>query len=491
MSTVALLRLSSKKEPLSPTNGDDGRARSSDQRPSASASSRSSFGWWFAQSGSYVLLGFLLGFFVMWSAQFNSSAWPVLSRVYSDEQQQLSTTVAAATTSLVGIDFHGLPSSFSPVDSTQHCVMAMAAGYSFESIYVFVRSLRTHCEDCQVVLFVDSSKLTEADLRHFQHFRIQLVFVNDIRPQYGDGTLTAERANVNPAHYRWELYFDYLNALLGDAQLSGLAERLKHRKANNPITAELIHASRQRAYNTSGFYKDPYARAAMSPHRIPSADLPSSMTHVFFCDARDLIFQHNIFNFLPYRHQFENDDYMYQARHQPSQTPPSTKPPTADGLFVFTEERPIVEEGINRMWISCADPSIVQPGRPVLCSGSTLASVKSAVVYLDAMISTMLRYMSCNLQYKGFDQGAHAIIIHGGALNGLTDVYLIPNARGPVATISMMNHPLHQTEYGQLLNEHNEIYAVVHQYDRQIFHIKPQYERQYSVIQPANLTWEY
>ena len=55
----------------------------------------------------------------------------------------------------------------------------------------------------------------------------------------------------------------------------------------------------------------------------------------------------------------------------------------------------------------------------------------------------------------------------------------------------MMNHPLHQTEYGQLLNERNEIYAVVHQYDRQIYDIKPQYERQYSMVAHANLTWEY
>ena len=83
------------------------------------------------------------------------------------------------------------------------------------------------------------------------------------------------------------------------------------------------------------------------------------------------------------------------------------------------------------MWINCAAPHIIQAGRPVLCSGSTLASIHSALVYLDAMIATMLQYMSCTLQYKGFDQGAHQIVVCSGMLDGRTATYLIPNARGP------------------------------------------------------------
>ena len=388
MSSVALLR-TLKKEPLSP-NETNGRARSADHPRSI----RSSLLSWLLHVGPYVMLGLALGFVIMWTAQFNSLVAPILYPAYQQQQPQQCTQPAAATTTAVS-SMLSSSSSFSPVDSTKHCVMAMAAGYSFETIYVFIRSLRTQCEDCQVVLFVDSSKLTASDQRHFQHFRIQLIYVDQIQPLYADNTLTNPQKNVNPAHYRWELYFDYLIALLGDERLaaSGLIEKIKHRKANNPITASLIHASRERAYNTSNFYNDPYARPGSAAHPIPSADLPTSLAHVFFCDARDLIFQHNIFNFLPYRHQFEHDDYLYQARHVPSLLPPSTKQPTADGLFVFTEERPLIEEGINIMWINCAAHDIIKPGRPVLCSGSSLASVQSAIVYLDAMISTMLKHM--------------------------------------------------------------------------------------------------
>ena len=491
MSSIALLRPTGKQKELLPVvdcNGTASKAR---------GTFRSSLVTWFVQAGAYILVGLALGLLIAWTAQLNSPAAATLANSSAQRQVQPNRPTTAAANPLVAIFTSALniiaaSMASTSSNSTQHCVMAMAAGYSFHTIYVFIRSLRTHCADCQVVLFVDSTRLTADDHRHFQHFRIQLMYVDQIRPLYDDDALPSISADIFPAHYRWQLYFDYLRALLGDDQISTL--HLKHHTHStpNPITPDLIHQSRQRAYNTSTHYHDPYARPASLPHPTPSPDLPSSVTHVFFCDARDVIFQHDIFNFLPYRHQFAGDDLLWQWRHDPAVRPLPIKLPTVEGVWVFTEERMLVEEQHNLMWVTCAaDLNIAQPGRPVLCSGATLASLRAAVTYLDAMVSTMLAYRECTAQYQGFDQGAHQIVVYGGMLDGLADVFIVPNARGPVATIALMNHPLRQTEYGQLLNERNEIYAVVHQYDRQVRHIKPQYERQYSMIAEGNLTWEY
>ena len=427
MSSVALIRIPiGKQEPLLPTTyaSSNGTAtRSTDARASAS---RSSLVSWTVQTAASVLVGLVLGALVVWTAQFNMFGdSSLVSALYQQQHHQHPPQQQHTVHSTLATPSHpSSPSSpsfassaSSLVDSTQHCIMAMAAGYSFDSIYVFIRSLREHCTDCQVVLFVNSHTLTTNDHRHFNHFRIQLIYIDTLLPIYTTlptETLTAHNPPVNPAHYRWELYFDYLVALLGDAAADAV---FVHRKVNNPITAEMIHESRSRAYNTSNrYYNDPYARPASASggsYPKPSVDLPNSISHVFFCDARDLKFQHDIFNFLPYNHQFEHDDYLYQSRHIPSTLPPSSNmTPTSNGLFIFTEERPLVEEGINAMWVSCAVPGVVQAGRPVLCSGTVLASVFSALFYLDSMISVMLKYNNCNLQYKGFDQGAHQICLY-------------------------------------------------------------------------------
>jgi hypothetical protein len=375
-------------------------------------------------------------------------------------------------------------------EDVRHAVIATASGYSFNQLYPFVRSFRYACWSCQLIFFVTASTLTEDDRRHFRHWRVQLMFIDQLQPQYEGSSLVANEKNW-AAHYRFQLYFDYLRALAGPSL--NLTLQQAHRR--NPITAELINQSRHEAYHTPTRFLDPYSRPSASPYSdlLPSLPLSSSLSHVFICDVRDLIFQQNIFNFLPYRHQFEHDDYLYQARHKESDSPPSNRTPTSDGVFVFTEERPLAEEGINQMWIRCAEPQIIQYAAtrtlPVICSGTTLASLHAAILWLDALLTVMYAHINCVQQYRGFDQGAHIIAIYGSRIQA--PVYLIPNARGPVATISMMNHPLHQTEYGQLLNERKEIYAVVHQYDRQIYHIKPQYERQFAMIGKDNLTWEY
>ena len=359
-----------------------------------------------------------------------------------------------------------------PARSTsRHAVIGTAVGYSFAHVSVFIRSLRTHCPHCQLILFVNTSQLTPYEVHHFTHFHTQLIDVDQLSVAYQrdtDGAAAVMEAKhfMQAAHSRWVYNYDYMRTILSNSSHPlPYADRLSLSQRHNPITADIVRAARQRAYSSviSGG-GDAYGVDI----EVPSDELSTSITHVFFCDVRDLLFQRNVFNFLPYRHQFAYDDLPPAREHVASSTAPAvgsavSAAPTNVGVFVFTEDVQLMNESTNVQWVGCARPDLLVPARPVLNSGTTLASAHESLLWLDALLATLYNYSDCALRLTGFDQGAHQIAVWSNAI-APAPVYVIPTSRGPVANMQGME--LVENEYGELVNECGSVYAVCHQYDR-------------------------
>ena len=204
-------------------------------------------------------------------------------------------------------------------DDQHHAILATGVGYSFASMYVFIRSLRQHCRQCQALLVVDSRNITEHEHQLYREHRIQLVYVDEILPLYQANSMVRDPIEW-AAHYRWQVYYDVLRAVLDLGQHTAIMlspNRTVHLNIThhfNPITPHMLLQARSRAHSNNSVSqssrRDPLA-PVVDPPTLP---LSSSISHVFFCDVRDLVFHRNIFAFLPYRHQFDGDDFKWGAQ---------------------------------------------------------------------------------------------------------------------------------------------------------------------------------
>lgn len=123
----------------------------------------------------------------------------------------------------------------------------------------------------------------------------------------------------------------------------------------------------------------------------------------------------------------------------------------------------------------------------ISCSGTSLGTWDEAFIYTD-MLAEEISRNPC--ERNGVDQGMHNYFVYGG--NGgklrlsLGDrLHLISNEDGWVATVQSMP-TLHRDQAGHVLNAKDDIYAVVHQYDRSAA-LKRQYEQQFVWLQPGEL----
>ena len=374
------------------------------------------------------------------------------------------------------------------LDESGCAIMSMAAGYHGSSLLPFLASARRQCAGCHIVLFLNVSSLSAEDWGIMHYYHVELMDVDELQLLYGTDTLTGNASAFRPAAARWELMYDYLRAMSPVDQQPPSS----HTQRRNPITSHLIQRSRYEAFkDTHERVSSPWstdARQTRAKREASEGRTPIvPFTHVFFCDVRDAYFQANIFNFLPYGGAHDNDDQKWGSEHdpiglspitamQPISSPfplPSVSSPTFEGLWVFAEEVLLGGEAWNTAWMTCGDPGFIQRHQvsplPVICSGSALASYSSALIWLASFVRTLYANLSCTQNVLGFDQGAHQLSLYNDILpNALTPAYVMPNARGPLATMQMqfINAPLHRSPYGDLINEKGEVYAVIHQYDR-------------------------
>lgn len=159
---------------------------------------------------------------------------------------------------------------------------------------------------------------------------------------------------------------------------------------------------------------------------------------VLLSDVRDVIFQTEPFSF-----------------------------PWGEGLNVTLEDRrmtigacPYVTRWLKGHLGEAAWESL--RGRPISCSGTTLADHGSMVDYLERLTALLTPYQPGREMMAGYDQGVHNHLVHNGLLPCVT---LHDNA-GPILTLAYKEGDPPLDTDGRVLNEAGLPAVIVHQYDR-------------------------
>mgnify|MGYP001055043167 CR=1 FL=1 len=152
----------------------------------------------------------------------------------------------------------------------------------------------------------------------------------------------------------------------------------------------------------------------------------------------------------------------------------------APGFYAFQEkaQTTIAECGWNGGWVrDCWGDAMLQQigAKYVSCSGTSAATWDDAWHYLNFMADEIAARAQC--ERNGIDQGMHNVYVFA---NYARKLRLFTNEHGPVATVQGMLR-FRRDAYGRLINEDDEPYHVVHQYDRSE-KLKQQYAREYVEV---------
>lgn len=170
---------------------------------------------------------------------------------------------------------------------------------------------------------------------------------------------------------------------------------------------------------------------------------------IFLCDGRDVMFQKNIF--------------AYPLD-------------TSACLWLFEEDGSIGQDIFNRTWIQQIDPSSLPAlaHKRILCSGTTLATLQGARVYLDTMISLVTDIFlrkGRTAELGAIDQGLHNYMAYHQSIlaSRLADYHLkfaiLTNDDNLVNNVGISSHHV-LTDDGKVANRSGEVSYCVHQYDR-------------------------
>ena len=171
--------------------------------------------------------------------------------------------------------------------------------------------------------------------------------------------------------------------------------------------------------------------------------------YVFFCDARDVLFQKNM-------SEYEID--------------------TSVDIYGFLEGICIQNDlNCNSRWIKQLDlimnERIYEPlsTKRVICCGTTLAKKEAFVRYVSAMCFYISNY---NIK-ENLDQGLHNYMLHLNKLSNL-NVRLLSNLDNLVNTVGCDLHKVNDD--GRIVNRNDQVSFIVHQYDR----FCPEYKQRVS-----------
>jgi len=153
--------------------------------------------------------------------------------------------------------------------------------------------------------------------------------------------------------------------------------------------------------------------------------------HIFIADARDLVFQKNVFEF------------------------PFEKP-----LNFFLEDKKVGNCSLNSRWVS------EQFGQQALreiadqfitCAGTTIGKSAAVKHYLQKMIEYTLE-----IEKPIMDQGVHNYLVHTNKFD--VPIGLHDNETGPICTMHYTSK--YKLNDGEVTDLQGRVYDVLHQYDR-------------------------
>ena len=168
---------------------------------------------------------------------------------------------------------------------------------------------------------------------------------------------------------------------------------------------------------------------------------------ILLTDSRDVVFQSNIFD-----HSFKRP------------------------LNFFLESEKIMNDPRNVRWLKrTVGQQIFEKIKDNLisCSGTTLGNFDEIMNYIKLMKKNLylfpykrpLRHIISLKKVEPYDQGIHNYLIYS---NFFKDVECHKNNVSKICTTAYMKNFRFNKE-GQLLNDQDDIYSVIHQYDRSFY----------------------
>ncbi len=168
---------------------------------------------------------------------------------------------------------------------------------------------------------------------------------------------------------------------------------------------------------------------------------------ILLADSRDVVFQSNIFD-----HSFKRP------------------------LNFFLESEKIMNDPRNVRWLKrTVGQQVFEKIKDNLisCSGTTLGSFEEIMNYIKLMKKNLylfpykrpLRHIISLKKVEPYDQGIHNYLIYS---NFFKDAECHKNNVSKICTTAYMKNFRFNNE-GQLLNDQDDIYSVIHQYDRSFY----------------------
>ncbi|NVM05308.1 MAG: hypothetical protein HWN67_23525 [Candidatus Helarchaeota archaeon] len=168
---------------------------------------------------------------------------------------------------------------------------------------------------------------------------------------------------------------------------------------------------------------------------------------VMLTDVRDVIFQHNPFDF-----KFNK------------------------GLCCFLEDKrvKINTSEINTKWIreGFGEKVLAEIGHNCIsCAGITIGETSKIMNYLKKMVDYLTQGGGTSIN----DQGVHNYLIYTNQLN---DLELFENEKGPVLTLGQTKKgTIHFNNEGLIINDNGDVFNVIHQYEAHIELFKQFYKK--------------
>jgi hypothetical protein len=303
----------------------------------------------------------------------------------------------------------------------KNLVMGLVKGYKYEQIRPFLASLRASGYSGDVCLFY--SDLDPSAVQSLREYDVDMV-------PFTMGSTNLVLRRVYNFSLLNKLYSSPLNSVYPMHRLfASLVDKISSRGNGNQ------HIARARiAAKTFNVYcvRFPLYYLYLDQKR-------GQYANVMLSDVRDVIFQHDPFDF----------DF-------------------GDDLCVFLEDdrQQMGDCPYNSLWLRTGfgDKVLSELGHEIAaCSGVTIGGYQAVMEYLELMVDHMLRLQA---HPSGMDQGVHNYLLY---THQLENARIFHNRLGPVFTMGKtVDLPTAFDGEGFVVNQDGTRPFVLHQYDRHV-----------------------
>ncbi len=355
----------------------------------------------------------------------------------------------------------------------------MASNVKFEFLYHFVRSARTVCPSCVILLFMPASDTAPARVQDLlKFFKVEVFEYDSLLASY-----TAKQRAFHPSSTRWLLLHDHLSSfpsskrygavMVTDVrdtvfQLDPFQSIVRDRVGVFVAMESSLVSIAAEGWNR-GWIADCYGEGMIS--RVGSQTVSCSGTTLATWEEAKIYIKIMSEEIKAHEACERNGIDQGVVSRAMKHTANSAKETAA--VTVAARARAATDSRLN-----------LRAPTDVAIFVLALTSLSLSVSLSHTLSLSLSLLSNASLFCLRFFQ--HNVLVHTRALEsaspGLT-VYRESNEVGLIATVQSMPH-LRRNEWGYVLNDKEEPVAVVHQVDRSSFLID-MYERQFPIIEEA------